>query len=187
MKIIDAVTAADNRLLNFFTQICHKFQKLTGKNNFFLAKFFAYLAAVSTLIEVTNYYYPILSTPTSLFNCVVRIAFTLIFLALAYQCDKTEKDSLSDVKSKNMVLDLVSENRRFYLIFSLGTVVVKLSLISHYIFSLPQLIFDLYFIFVCILCYLVSIEPLPPAKSKIKKWIENINLLERKEVLVTNK
>ena len=56
----------DALILSFFTKISHKFQRLTGKTNFFLANIFLTLLAMFVAENVINFWFPILKTKTNI-------------------------------------------------------------------------------------------------------------------------
>ncbi len=177
---------ADSRILEAFTKYCHKFQVLTGKTNFFLAKINAYFLAGSTALEVSNYYWQFLGKPTIFFVLIVKITFTFLFLFLAYQCDKTEQEKTDNTKTANIFLMLFSKNRKFYFLAVTFQLIFRVSLFYEQGYTLTDLFQDTYFFLAFCFCYFIAVDPLPPAKSKIKKLLETLSSLGRKKVLISD-
>lgn len=170
----------DNKILSVFTKICHKIQSITGKNNYYFAKIIAYLCATCTLIEATNYYYPILIKQTDFIVCLINILITFVLLRDAYICDKLESEKISRVKQYHIFFAKIDHGyiRLFLVLFYLLVGIIEIIEIitfinynkSDYNIFL-EIIYITYPFLFSILVYLLSVDPMPPNAGKIKELV----------------
>ncbi|TSC74567.1 MAG: hypothetical protein G01um101444_253 [Parcubacteria group bacterium Gr01-1014_44] len=58
----------DAKILSFFTKISHKFQRLTGRTNFFLANICLTVLAMQVVLRIVNYWFPVITQETTGFD-----------------------------------------------------------------------------------------------------------------------
>ena len=166
----------DKKILALVTRICHKFQRITGRTNFFLAKLALFLVWMSIAVSTANFWLPLLHRKTDLFSLFLYVMISIGLLVDLKNCDKAEGQALEESKAK-VNFDSLSSSwlwRVLWLVIALWDIA----------FNLPTSIGDSkgFLVFKCIyflFCpgftafyYLINVEPLPPAKSKVREWIE---------------
>lgn len=186
---VNILERIDERILELFTKFSHRFQRQTGRTNFFLAKVanaILLVVAVITLqklietlsIPLNQFVYVIL-----IFSHLFQVFFLFIALLMGSLCflgEYIESRKKSNENTANPNKLVIKETRlsslrvicyipvMIFLAYSLethltpGTSVYKF-LISIYFQELLAL--------VCV--YLLSINPLPPGKSKVRQWVDN--------------
>lgn len=171
----NSLDRVDGAILKIFTKISHRFQRLTGKTNFFLAKCCMMINAIIILMYILNYWFPLLSFKTPMFSTLVNVVVTALMFLIMSDCDTANNAALCEKKAKvnfGLFDYLVT---RLFLFINLFTVPWE---IQHAL-SVPQ------GIIVCnilaatsaiwwyMFAYFIAVHPLPPAKSKIREWIES--------------
>ncbi len=172
----------DKKILDRITKIAHWFQRLTGKNNFFLAKVFAWFLASASALAVGNYYYPLLLDKTSITDVFFHTLMTIFALGFAYSCDT--QDSLAKTgKKTRSVMRLfygywhIRMPIVFFVITILPSSILRVSLTP---MAIIQLFVDGHVFYYFLVIYLVCVEPLPPSKSKVKEFLESFSSLGKK-------
>lgn len=170
------IVAIDNLALSFFTKISHKFYRLTGRTNFFLAKLAICVIAASVMTVVFSYWFPsILGFQPSLFYVVISGIVSILCLFVMIICDKAEKSAFNDKRVRLFSpLDYSPLNRVLWIFFALILLFMELPMLfnsekGYFIFK------ALYSAFpwaVVAFKYLISVDPPSPGKSKIREWIE---------------
>src|SRR3989344_4591652 len=99
MNIFERIDAL---ILSFFTKISHRFQRLTGRTNFFLAKITIGLLGLSNIFFILNSFIPILNPPkTNLLIGVVIGGFWIYVISKDWNKLKSAEDrSLSEEQAK---------------------------------------------------------------------------------------
>ncbi len=171
----------DKKILSFFTKISHGFQRLTGRTNFFLAKCSLILVAFGVLTGLANYYFPnLLAYEAGLYLAIMKI-LSISVLALWYfpECDKAEAASLCSGTAKFFSSLIFNYKwRLFGLFLALLEVGISLPLSIN---SPKGVIFfkvldDVSSTAFLSFLYFAAVDPLPPCKSKIKKWLESFSV-----------
>ncbi len=138
------------------------------------------------MVEVSNFYYPILKNSSDILFCTLHIVCVMMFLFLAYKCDEGENDENAEVRNFSFSRGKVYAACRIALMFF---ILWSASIDLRSIVVSPNPIFEGIYrannIFALLFLYLVMVKPLPPAKSKIKEWLEKMNLFGGKKVEAT--
>ncbi|KKU50900.1 MAG: hypothetical protein A3H69_01135 [Candidatus Sungbacteria bacterium RIFCSPLOWO2_02_FULL_47_9] len=183
MKILD------EKILALVTRMCHKFQRLTGRTNFFLAKLALLFVWMSIAVSTANFWLPLLHRKTDLFSLFLYVIISIGLLVDIKNCDKAEGQVLEKSKAK-VNFDSLSSSwmwRVLWLAITLWDIVYLPSSISD-----PKgfLLFKcIYFLFCpgfTTFYYFINVEPLPPAKSTVREWIEAFATSMRKLVPIRN-
>lgn len=171
----NSLDRVDGAILNIFTKISHRFQRLTGKTNFFLAKCCMMLNAIITLMYILNYWFPLLSFKTPMFSTLVNVAVTALMFRIMNDCDTADNTALCEKKAKvNFGLFDYPIIRLFLFIW---LIIVPRALQG--VLSSPQgipicnILAATSPIWWFMFAYFIVVHPLPPAKSKIQEWSES--------------
>ncbi|OGN16700.1 MAG: hypothetical protein A3C88_02705 [Candidatus Yanofskybacteria bacterium RIFCSPHIGHO2_02_FULL_50_12] len=175
----------DERILALFTKFSHWFQRLTGLTNFFWARVCLGLFAVGILISVANYWFPILATETPLLGVMLAsiwLAYVLAFTELTHRADQ---HFWSGANTKHSVQRVLSENAiERVLLLVVGALLLVLSfkaLANNPEVSIwPQIYVSLDPGYLSSATYFAIVDPLPPGKSKVRQWIEEMQAGFRK-------
>ncbi len=184
MKDIDA------KILALVTRLSHAFQRLTGRTNFFLAKIALFAIWTSITVQIANYWLPLLNIKTDLIFVLILafIAYTL-FRDLA-RCDTAEEQVLEENKTKiNFFYTSGSWVWRiFWIAFTCFDLIVWMpnAIREPKGFLIFKVIYFLYTPGFAAFYYLIEVNPLPPAKSTIRVWVESFANGLRKLVPVRN-
>lgn len=184
------LTKLDNYILSLFTKFCHWFQRLTGKTNFWLAKFTVFLMFFRDGIYLYNYWFPVLKQKTSLFDAVfVGLIAPLWSMWALWNCDQGEANKYSETKTKSRLSLIYSQKfRKFYLVFNFFILLTEgISVFAKEGTLSFKLVYVILGNAVTAFIYLVVVDPLPPGKSKIQEWIEGFNAGFKKLVPISNK
>lgn len=181
----------DNFILGGFTKFAHAFQILTGKTNFFLAKIGTTMAALEVGIHAVNYFYPtLLGEKTNGLLFILYLWLLSILFRDTLNLDKAEKNA--STSSEKVMIDRITNRGtpayRLILVFlSLdATIRLVVSLLdkttAHPIHTFTS---PLFFYGLIIFYYFTAVDPLPPAKSKVRQWFEKLSLASAKPVEAT--
>lgn len=166
----------DGALLGLYTKISHRFQRFTGRTNFFLAKCALFVYGSCALIYMGNYWLPLLARESGILIVFLRLVILAGVSIDMMTCDQAEEESL------------LSEQRKKYDFLMFEPFLKPLLLIGVIleIFSGPIIIMspkgmiffkvieNLFFLALFSFCYFREVVPLPPGKSKVREWAENI-------------
>lgn len=181
--MIEQLEKMDNKILSYIEKFCHKFQKLTGRTNFFIAKIVAYFMLASLLCNNINFYTKILVDDTPIFAFITNGILSLLIFFDLYQYDLAERDKFRQVKQYRIFImgsDGTLGNRFMllirilYFVFAIiafPRLIKNLSISNYKFFEIISYLYEIEFI---LLSYLISITPLPPSKSQISEFISNI-------------
>lgn len=173
MKLLETI---DARLLALFTMFSHKFQRLTGRTNFFLAKLSVALVMLSVAVELVNYWIPILSRKSTLFNVATNGIIAIWLVMCAYQCDEADNQLFSSEKAKYDFLAFwvdPSILRIMWLCLSwVALIIYTPTLFAPKVSIIFDIIDFSYAHGGALFYYFLSVDPLPPGKSKIREWVE---------------
>ncbi len=156
----------DGLILAGFEKFSHRWQKLTGHDCFWLGK----LSLVLAFLGFSLYFswFALLLG----FNFAVILGPTFMFVSIVPAW-------LLNVKAKKIVTQYANNGysnpfkvsywrSRISCLFAFSA----LTLLAVGVFSLVGVGYILYFLFYNCFEYFLACDPLPPAKSKIKKWLE---------------
>ena len=173
MELIEMVDAT---ILAFFTKVSHKFQRLTGRTNFFLAKTALCLAGLDILANIGNYWLHFLARETNIVQLVLGITVITFLFKDMYLCDRDEDNAID------------SSNRATTFHYLYKSQVVRLMFVFTAFWLLPlgvgelltgkaaftfRLLSFLYMYAITAFFYFIAVDPLPPGKSKIREWAES--------------
>lgn len=190
-KLMILVIVVDNFVLSFFTKISHKFYKLTGRTNFFLAKLAMCLAVASIMIPIIGFWFPLLSSKLSVIAVIIFVFVSLILLRDMYNCDRAEANIFSSSRTKFFGSFSYSPNWRIlWLIFAIFDV-IKIFIIffisSNQGIFLFKILNEMFGIDIMLFNYFISVDPPTPGKSKIREWAESFSAGFRKLVPIKAK
>ncbi|HEY4495354.1 MAG TPA: hypothetical protein VJC01_02815 [Candidatus Paceibacterota bacterium] len=175
----------DSIFLLFFTKISHKFYRLTGYSNFFLAKLAVCVMVASVMVVIFNYWFPgILHYQSSPIQVVLCSLISMFCLFDMIKCDKAEKSAFNDERVRMFSPLYYSPVNRLLWIFlaSLTILAVPFTIASnkgYLIFKTLELAFAPA---LTAFKYLISVDPPSLGKSKIREWIESFSAGFRKLV-----
>ncbi len=161
----------DSFTVDLFTRFSHRFQRLTGRSNFFIAKIVSIIVSASAMILAIS----------SSFT-LHQIAFPFIsFLALK-NCEKCQRreDSLSNETTKELwwlTQDDFLFRMSYTFLLSLD-MLINLMLIQEDpggLITINNISSTLYSASMFTFTYLISVNPLPPCKGRIAEWIESFS------------
>jgi magnesium-transporting ATPase (P-type) len=181
MKCFSVITAADAFILEkIFQRFSNLFQRMTGKNCFFLAKTFFILA--STLFGLALIIFFTLYRDTGLLFSLTFASGVWVFMGEANALGRKENDISDNPKCyMNEAAETGFIPRMIYwvcLLFSFClTIATKECKVSFAAMAIA-------YIFGVIAIYFASCTPLPPGKSLIKKLIESVGKLFSKKSFV---
>ncbi len=185
MNILERIDAL---ILSLFTKISHKFQIMTGRTNYFLAKVSLTLLGFQTLLAAANYWFPIDNRPTTAYY-IISIFFVAVFISIdKNNCDKAEKSSF---------VNQVSVKPKFFWnevwIFPIIGVVLRIFFMVVIIFAIPKNFGRIFLVnplksrvfealreltLENLTCYwyLIQVTPLATGQSKIRQWVDSLFL-----------
>jgi hypothetical protein len=167
----------DSLILKLFTNISHKFQRLTGKTNFFLAKIATVIVGSAIFMDLINYWLHVFEPPPSLISVIINGGMLVWMFLLMSVCDIAEQNALSSERTKTDFGSLTREPWfRLLLAFNVFMIMIMLPRFYPVLTKtqfIAMLIRSLGYIAMVSFCYLINVDPLPPSKSKIKEWIES--------------
>lgn len=175
LQRIDAV------ILSFFTKISHKFQILTGRTNFFLAKCCLVIMALTIVTKILNFFIPLVNYKKSdLVNLLLNLVW-VYWISKDLKNTKTADENILD-NERARVPFVIGGNNYFFrliwllfvLLFDIPNITLVLAGITapkiHWLFEI--LSFGLASSILAFV-YFVAVTPLPPGKSKVRQWLES--------------
>lgn len=162
----------DEKILSFFTKVSHRFQILTGRTNYFLAKICMFVAGAGATLQILNYFHQILAHRTPLFLVVVYVGVIGYAVYRTLECDTFENDVLNrerisvDIFSAEVALRVFFA---FFTILSVPVVINEIFSARGILQTLLEIVDAFYVPSVFAYWYLMSVTPLPPAQGKIKE------------------
>ncbi len=162
----------DSLLLKYATKISHWFQKITGKTNFFVARLGICITFVGATMIFFDQFFHIFWENATLYSGLLYLSFYSIWAVRnIFLSRKAEEHWLSGAKSKlrfygdSPMLRIVG-----MFIFCFANMLV-LIVNARMLSTIPG---ECLMMGILTFIYFMSVDPLPPCKSKIRKWIENI-------------
>jgi len=175
---MESIKRVDGFFLSFFTKISHKFYRLTGYSNFFLAKLAVCVMVASVMVVIFNYWFPGILSYQSLPIQVVVCSFVSMFCLFdMVRCDKAEKSAFSDERVKMFNPLYYSPVNRLLWIFlallmGLAAPFVIADNNGYLVFKALDLAFAPA---LAAFKYFISVDPPSPGKSKIREWCESFS------------
>lgn len=174
----------DERILALFTKFSHWFQRLTGRTNYFLAKVFLFVAVYCQLLVILNYWFRILTAPSNLVDIVLGSLLICTAAENAITADKAESHLFSEHETKPYIGVFVDKYVRIFAIaitiFGLATGAFLWSEVVQKRSLLLDTIVGLWWVYCLSAIYFASVDPLPPGKSKVRRWLEELQAGLRK-------
>ncbi|MEK7636589.1 MAG: hypothetical protein AAB362_02785 [Patescibacteria group bacterium] len=169
--------AFDDRIIGFFTRITNKFQRVTNRTNYSLAQTCFVLIVISSLVQVGNYWIPVLGYSSDVLSFFVNGFFGLWFIRLTYFCTKAEERVL-------LGKELGQAEGNAFMIFDAPMVrlfLLCVGCVGTFLFILNELIGKvdglflfrvidyLFFPAVSSFAYFLAVSSLPPGKSTVQE------------------
>src|SRR3989344_6270197 len=149
-----------------FQPLAHKFQRLTGKTNFWLAKWCGIMTAISGISFATALYYKYETPGLFFLGVAILYAFwMLITIIYAEIKDQSIPDHFLNTDRIRYVPD-----RMVILLLLLVSSIILPSLFL----KVEGLFLELSIIFGWWSIYFMSCTPLPPGTSKFRKWLNRL-------------
>jgi hypothetical protein len=178
----------DNFLLDDIHEpIQQKFQRLTGKNCFFLARIFLETQGILWILIVVLFfeYGGVKIQPQSFFlEMMLNLAFSFIFfreieiISIKMSILRIYETDFNKILKKDLYnpLRLTLFKPRIKKIFYLflKTTICLILFGQQFIFSKAGVCYILILFFRIIEIYFTSCTPLPPGTSKVRQWIKNM-------------
>lgn len=185
--MLEKLEALDARIIGLSTRFSHWFQRLTGRTNFFIAKIGVGMTALSVFGMIINYWKHIFFTISTDLSTVMTAFIVLTWLAMiVYSCDDAENKLYSNsspqkVRYLGLEQGGMPDNaiwRLFLLTFTFLSIPLKVYQMGHIRTSyyLMEILTGLFFTMgMTVASYFLVIDPLPPAESRVKEWIDNLS------------
>ena len=174
MKIFYAI---DGRILAVCKKISHALQRGTGLTNFFVAKIGIAFTALNLLIGIGNYFLHFLRRPTpTIMICGPMMICLLSAILRSIDLSRAENDLLGVEKAQRHTL---TSTPFWRLLWSGWSIIDALTFFLSPSYPSPLLEFCWQCLFswgLTIFYYFVAVDPLPPAKSHIRGWMESLSV-----------
>jgi hypothetical protein len=166
----------DSAILAGCTKLSHAIQRATGLTNYFIARAGIAVTAIAIVIRVVNYFHQFLVHGTSLFDTVLLSYMLVCLVGSSNGCAKADEQLWSGSRTKPTWL-LGFHNERFLRVIVVVSLVLNaLSLpitlaVSRYriLETFREIGFPLG---MATFLYFVIVDPLPPGRSTVRKWLE---------------
>jgi hypothetical protein len=170
--------AIDSVVLNACTKFSHVMQRMVGLTNYFIAKIGIAIASTDLAVQLLNYLHQFLRTKTSLTLVLLEIILAIDFYGRTHQLTKAEELlwSGSEVMPHWVTRFRVRPWRLLWLgIFTMDIVWVGSIWPLRGPYWVPELVSKIFFSFgLVIFYYFIAVDPLPPGKSKVRAWVDNL-------------
>jgi hypothetical protein len=173
----------DQAILNQVTRFCHWFQQLTGKTNFWLARWVCLVHITYFLARIADYWVDVLpSIPPSIPSFVMSLLMVTLYAILMENCRKIEDaESWVGAILPHWLLGWRSSTMVFIrVLLTIATIgesisfVVRISVTSLGLEEMIREIFDLLrSALMPTLIYLVAVDPLPPGTNKLSEFLKS--------------
>ena len=158
----------DQWLIGKFEKAVSAFAMLTGKDNYFLAKFFLCMAAASQILIGVYFLGPI-------FTAVAAICAPMMLLMANRDEQEAQSRRISGLANPHKITYYYT--RMLFSFLSIGMCfVITTTISSKTAVSLHQIHTLLSTVFFCLFYYLLSCDITPPAKSLFRKWAEHFQV-----------
>lgn len=187
---MDLIVVVDSFFLSFFTKISHKFCRLTGRTNFFLAKLMVCVTLACTMIMVLGYWLPLFPTKLPVIFVVLAGLLNIKCLIEMNLCDKAENAALNDERVR--IFNPLNYVPILRILWVYATIVISWMLIYAFTINskgifIAEAVLVSYAPSITAFKYLVSVDPPTPGKSKIREWAESFSAGFRKLVPIKAK
>lgn len=171
----------DAKLLDLFTRFSHWFQRMTGKTNFFLAKFGVALCFLEVVVHILNFYFPILSRKSTAFGVVMALLVALILTVQMVKLDYADHDLIfSSERVEDPTFWILSNGstswRLVWFLWFVWDVFMAFKEVPKSSSPFFEAISWSFAAGTVVFSYFAAVTPLPPGKSKIREWLEGFNL-----------
>ncbi len=171
MKLTEFTARLDERILALFTKASHKFQTLTGRTNFFLAKIFILVSMTGVALCTMNYWFGFLGAHLA---SVAQVAVGMLMVSVlawdVHRVDKADQRLFSGTRT--MATDILPAHDRGFRMLLLLLFMVGI-LLSYQVFFLDRsgvLLFKIIHHFfpleLAIAAYFSAVVPLPPRQKQ---------------------
>ena len=182
------IITVDNFLLSFFTKISHRFYRLMGRTNFFLAKFMVCIMTALLMIAMISFWFPLFFKPSV--TVVIISGLNLIFcLVDLNRCDEAESKTLSN-EHINIFGPYLSSSIVRVISLALLLYGVILILFPLYVYGKNDVfdaIMTVYVLAWISFLYFIAVDPPAPGKSKIRESSDSFSAGFRKLVPIKAK
>lgn len=169
-----AVNTLDAFILKCFTKFAHRFQKITGRTNYFLAKIGLAIVVAAVSVAILGCVLPILTEKVSPIFAFICGLIAIAEISRMAKLDRAEKDAIesSEVRVKHFISENSLVSRMIWVFFSVQDTLIL-------IFSNTPITIWRIFLYsastgLLIYYYFIAVDPLPPGKSKVKEFFEAI-------------
>jgi hypothetical protein len=169
----------DAFLLERATRLSHWLQRTTGLTCYFIAKLGVFVAGSSLLVDIVNHFLKFLQTHTPLWVVVLNMFLFLVMVLNSLDLTKAD-ETIGDGVLPRHLQPYVTQGPTWRL------VVMSVTLVSAGLFAWDYF-FGRYRFFMLefmhavwfpagmtVFYYFVAVLPLPPGKSKVRRWLENL-------------
>lgn len=176
MNIFEAV---DHWILGRCTRFSHWLQRTVGLTNFFVAKVGVFLMSLGIVVDVANYWLPLISQKTSLGGLIFGVNMLFFSVFLVYLCNLNEERLYNGESLFDMTFRYPTRIS-YLLLFVLSIFRIEKSktifeLLYYLSFSLGS----------SITVYFISVIPIPPGMNKLGEFVKNLKNSFRKLVPVS--
>lgn len=168
------MTFLDSALLDFTERLCHRFQRLTGRTNLWLAFQLTNLSIVIYFVWVAGLY---IVNGDVAFRVFVALFCGSVLFGLTRTVFKTPLESLEAAAYRRVAKGL--RNPRRIRDFQLRIAFITLSLVLSYPLWLAYVTLHLEYVLLAtvlivvttVLLYVIACDPLPPCRGKVTVWL----------------
>lgn len=166
----------DEVILSFFTKISHWWQRLTGLTNYWLAKCALMVVSISLLVRILNYWHPLLSHKTEL-GLLAIAGFLIIGCCICIMIIDEADTQAQNSDTQAMPVNVTMRGETFWRIWFVFLTLTAIAQLPVDLLKTKSIILELVNGCLCpsMACFLyfAAVNPLPPAKSKVREWIES--------------
>ena len=170
----------DTAILARFTKFSHWFQRLTGRTNFFLARICLMVLALSVLVGIVNFWFPVLTHKTSSLSLFFNILWTVLISVDNKKIGEADDRAGVDDTPAKMIFFIRCPGfaRVLFILFVFvglaGTYGVLIDPKYKAVVRVFEILHNSFGAAIVCYYYLIDVTPLPPGKSKVRQWIEGL-------------
>lgn len=160
----------DDLILGFYTKLSHRFQILTGRTNFFLARICLFVVLIDISLTALTYWIPILKNGPRIngIGLIFLLLGLIFYFFLLNVCQRIEDDMIDQAMSRQFLERMTDRPiRLFAIVVCLITSPYLLinALLNYYLFdAIDCLGFPSFTSYL----YLIAVVPLPPGRSRVR-------------------
>lgn len=176
MKVFAGI---DSKILRLCTLIAHGLQRAIGVTSYAVAKIGTGISAMSVLLDVVNYFTPVLNRKTGILSLLIAPVLLAAMVLRSVVCQKAD-DALwsgSSVKPSELIEYMDGYGwRLFWIVLLFVDLFAELlqppraHMILEYVngvgFSMGISMFF----------YFIAVSPLPPGQSKLRQWVNILGI-----------